>query len=158
VSLLWLLLLLSLLCSLCAAAFSYRQGMNTICAPLLLTMPEVDAYCCFRKMIVEQFPLYWAMDHSGIEAACVLVDELLKITDKELYEHLSKTIKQSPAAQVYAFFCTWLICCTCSVLLYLLCLLVCSWFVNQLMRPASSLLSLSCPCRPFKSFRKYPST
>ena len=50
--------------------FSYRQGMNAICAPLLYCMPEVDAYHAFVKLVTEKFPLYWTNDVVGAEAGC----------------------------------------------------------------------------------------
>eukprot|EP00027_Filamoeba_sp_ATCC50430_P018947 CAMPEP_0168565340 /NCGR_PEP_ID=MMETSP0413-20121227/13782_1 /TAXON_ID=136452 /ORGANISM="Filamoeba nolandi, Strain NC-AS-23-1" /LENGTH=417 /DNA_ID=CAMNT_0008597183 /DNA_START=173 /DNA_END=1426 /DNA_ORIENTATION=- len=78
---------------------SYVQGMNAICAPFLYVMPELDAFFAFSKFAKFCSPLYF---NPGIEGAFVgleLLDEILKLTDPDLYIHLlSKDLK----AEMYA--------------------------------------------------------
>jgi len=52
------------------APLTYLQGMNAISAPFLYSMPEVDAFACFCKLVVERFPLYWLSDTAGASAGC----------------------------------------------------------------------------------------
>lgn len=84
-----------------ASPFSYRQGMNAICAPLLFCMPEVDAFATFEKMITEKFPLYWTNDVVGGQAACKLIDQCLNAVDPELFSHLQRYGNLN--AYIYAF-------------------------------------------------------
>jgi cell cycle arrest protein BUB2 len=87
--------------------FTYCQGMNTICAPFLYTMNELEAYYCFVKLITVKTPLYWLSSHIGVEAGCKLVDECLAVVDSELYHHLAS---RSLQAYVYAFHCVSSLC------------------------------------------------
>jgi len=66
--------------------FSYLQGMNLICAPLLHCMPgkfgagsfsiaatlnsiaEVDAFYAFSVIITRKIPLYYVCGHIGAQA------------------------------------------------------------------------------------------
>lgn len=82
--------------------FSYCQGMNTICAPFLFCMPEVEAYFTFCQFITRKFPLYWISSHIGAQAGCMLVDEVLCEVDDELFAHLQK---HNLSAYLYAFSC-----------------------------------------------------
>jgi len=54
-----------------APKFTYCQGMNSICAPFLYCMPEVDAFFVFCKFVTQKFPLYWVSAHIGAQAGCV---------------------------------------------------------------------------------------
>jgi len=84
--------------------FTYCQGMNTICAPFLYCMPEVDAFYAFNKFITKKFPLYWISAHIGVHAGCMLVDKCLSIVDPELCAYLTKK-NHLHSAYVYAFPC-----------------------------------------------------
>lgn len=85
----------------------YCQGMNTICAPFLYTMPEVDAFYAFSKMITRKFPLYWVSAHIGVQAGCKLVGECLEVVDRELADHLTA---HSLDPYIYAFACVSSLC------------------------------------------------
>lgn len=37
---------------------TYVQGLNVVAAPFLYTMPEVDAFFAFTKLILHHVPLY----------------------------------------------------------------------------------------------------
>jgi len=82
--------------------FTYCQGMNTICAPFLFTMSEVEAYYSFERLLTNQFPLYWVSSHIGAQAGCMLVDAVLKEVDHTLFAHLES---HKLSAYLYAFSC-----------------------------------------------------
>jgi len=83
-------------------SFTYCQGMNTVCAPFLFAMSEVDAFFAFCKFVTQKFPLYWVSAHIGVQAGCELVDQCLKAVDTELAAHLDRFKLH---AYLYAFAC-----------------------------------------------------
>ena len=82
--------------------FTYCQGMNTICAPMLFSMGELAAYHSFAHFIARLTPLYWLSSHIGVEAGCKLVDRALEAIDPELHTHLHQAGLHS---YLYAFHC-----------------------------------------------------
>ena len=82
--------------------FTYCQGMNTICAPMLFSMGELGAYYSFCHFIARLTPLYWLSSHIGVEAGCKLVDRCLQAIDPVLHSHLKQAGLHS---YLYAFHC-----------------------------------------------------
>ena len=82
--------------------FTYCQGMNTICAPMLFSMGELAAYHSFCHFITRLTPLYWLSSHIGVEAGCKLVDRCLQAIDPTLHTHLKQAGLHS---YLYAFHC-----------------------------------------------------
>merc|ERR1711971_905308 len=77
----------------------YCQGMDAIAAGLLYVMPELDAFASFSLLINSHFPTYFYSDGTrkkmlmGAYAASWLAWDVLKICDREIFNHL----KQLPA-------------------------------------------------------------
>ena len=82
--------------------FTYCQGMNTICAPMLFSMVELAAYHSFCHFVARLTPLYWLSSHIGVEAGCRLVDRCLLAIDPSLHAHLKSAGLHS---YLYAFHC-----------------------------------------------------
>ncbi|EFP89812.1 hypothetical protein PGT21_023153 [Puccinia graminis f. sp. tritici] len=81
--------------------FTYVQGMNVLAAPFLYTMPsELEAFYAFTRFIEFHCPLYVQPTLEGVHRGLKLLDECLKIVDRELFDYLrSKNL----AAEIYAF-------------------------------------------------------
>ncbi|KAI8455339.1 rab-GTPase-TBC domain-containing protein [Phakopsora pachyrhizi] len=81
--------------------FTYVQGMNVLAAPFLYTMPsELEAFYSFTRFIEFHCPLYVQPTLEGVHRGLKLLDECLKIVDRELFDYLrSKNL----AAEIYAF-------------------------------------------------------
>jgi len=68
----------------------YNQGMNTILAPFIVCMNEMDAFHCFHHLLEKVTPTYWMSYerkgslgtsegfYLGARAACRLADKLLR--------------------------------------------------------------------------------
>eukprot|EP01135_Chromosphaera_perkinsii_P002925 Nk52_evm36s230 gene=Nk52_evmTU36s230 len=81
-------------------SFSYVQGMNVLAAPFLFSMPEIDAFYSFAKLVREYCPTYVQPTLVGVHAGLNILDEILENVDPELYCYLlSKHLK----AELYAF-------------------------------------------------------
>eukprot|EP01111_Echinosteliopsis_oligospora_P013858 TRINITY_DN5083_c0_g1_i2.p1 TRINITY_DN5083_c0_g1~~TRINITY_DN5083_c0_g1_i2.p1 ORF type:complete len:328 (-),score=60.55 TRINITY_DN5083_c0_g1_i2:132-1115(-) len=66
----------------------YVQGMNTLMAPFLYILPEVDAFYAFGSFILEHCYLYVVPNIQGVHTGLKLMDKILHIVDPELYRHL----------------------------------------------------------------------
>jgi len=72
----------------------YIQGMNSVAAPLLCIMPEVDAYYCYKLLIRDHMPTYFCRasgNNAGMEGAnlgVAIVIMTLERQDPQLFEHL----------------------------------------------------------------------
>src|SRR3546814_1267887 len=70
------------------------QGMNVLLAPLLYTMPELDAFYCYDALLTRQCPRYVLKNMEGAHDACGLVDQLLAVFDPQLRTYLEeKSVK-----------------------------------------------------------------
>eukprot|EP01084_Bolivina_argentea_P128798 227591_1 len=73
----------------------YCQGMDAIAAGLLYVMPELDAYTSFSSLMNHHFPTYFYSDKHrkkdliGAYAASFLSWDILKVCDREIFNHLS---------------------------------------------------------------------
>ena len=73
----------------------YVQGMNLLAAPMLYVLPEADAYCAFRHLVVHHCPRYVTKMLVGAHDGAKLTDHVLKIFDNELYTFLKKQMLSS---------------------------------------------------------------
>eukprot|EP00771_Trimastix_marina_P000481 gnl/Trimastix_PCT/1501.p1 GENE.gnl/Trimastix_PCT/1501~~gnl/Trimastix_PCT/1501.p1 ORF type:complete len:335 (+),score=76.56 gnl/Trimastix_PCT/1501:74-1006(+) len=78
----------------------YVQGMNVMCAPFLYVMPEVDAFFCFRRLLIRHCPNYVYPMLEGAHAGVSLLDEVLEVVDGELFAYLKRN---GLHAKIYAF-------------------------------------------------------
>eukprot|EP00475_Leptophrys_vorax_P013125 TRINITY_DN19493_c0_g1_i2.p1 TRINITY_DN19493_c0_g1~~TRINITY_DN19493_c0_g1_i2.p1 ORF type:complete len:376 (+),score=77.81 TRINITY_DN19493_c0_g1_i2:55-1128(+) len=78
----------------------YIQGMNALAGMFLYTMPELDAFHCFSRLITKYCPMYWVPDIWGPKAGCVLFNQVLKAVDQELYDWLKMC---NCPAELFAF-------------------------------------------------------
>jgi len=46
----------------------YVQGMSILCAPFIYVMPEVDAFFCFRRLLLRHCPNYVYPMLEGVHA------------------------------------------------------------------------------------------
>lgn len=83
--------------------FTYVQGMNTLCAPLLFVMPELDAFATFTRILTLICPTYVRHDLVGAKAGAKLVGHIIRSKDVEYADYLSKEISGGPT--IYAFEC-----------------------------------------------------
>lgn len=70
---------------------AYVQGMNVLAAPFLYTMPEVDAFFAFRRLLQHHCPRYVKPNLEGAVDGTRLLQEVLRVTDPELHDHLAST-------------------------------------------------------------------
>jgi len=71
----------------------YAQGMNIYAAAFLYCMPEVDAFFCLKKFMIDHCPMYMNLRHQripGVYQAVKLFGEVLGKFDPELAQHISK--------------------------------------------------------------------
>ena len=75
----------------------YSQGMNCIAAGLLYVMPEIYAFATFSILINVHFPMYFYNKKDqrknaliGAWAGAYLAHDIIKLCDKELFDHLKK--------------------------------------------------------------------
>eukprot|EP01084_Bolivina_argentea_P036986 68377_1 len=72
----------------------YCQGMDAIAAGLLYVMPELDAFTTYSLLMNKHFPTYFISDKSrktdliGAYAASYLSWDILKVCDREIFNHL----------------------------------------------------------------------
>jgi len=76
--------------------FSYCQGFNNIMATLLFIMPEVDAFYCFSKLLLEYVPSYAKEKIPGAFQALKLIREILFRIDPTFAKEFYDKCKQSP--------------------------------------------------------------
>jgi hypothetical protein len=82
--------------------WKYCQGMNVYAGMFLFVMPELDAYNCFVTYCTKHIPFYWKSNHIGVEAGCALLDRILQLVDRPLYDKLTNLVPQLYAI-LYAF-------------------------------------------------------
>ncbi|KAJ5067858.1 mitotic check point protein bub2 [Anaeramoeba ignava] len=70
---------------------TYVQGMNLLCGALLYTMPEIDAFYAFDKLISDHCPLYAVSQIKGVYQGIYLFDQIVKIVDPELHTFFQQT-------------------------------------------------------------------
>eukprot|EP00297_Palpitomonas_bilix_P011698 CAMPEP_0113877662 /NCGR_PEP_ID=MMETSP0780_2-20120614/6227_1 /TAXON_ID=652834 /ORGANISM="Palpitomonas bilix" /LENGTH=325 /DNA_ID=CAMNT_0000863997 /DNA_START=57 /DNA_END=1034 /DNA_ORIENTATION=+ /assembly_acc=CAM_ASM_000599 len=73
---------------------TYVQGLNVVAAPFLYTMPEVDAFFAFTKLVLHHIPLYTEKRIIGAYRGCDLFDDVLKAVDSQLASHLQQRSHQ----------------------------------------------------------------
>ncbi len=66
----------------------YVQGVNVLLGPFLYLMPEIDAYYCCHALLTEHIPRYVTKNLDGVVVGITLLDKILKILDRELYDHI----------------------------------------------------------------------
>ena len=68
--------------------FGYIQGMSDMLSPILyVTKNEVDAFWCFVGLM-QKIEKYFDFDNGGMKKQLVLLRDLLKTVDPELYSYL----------------------------------------------------------------------
>ncbi|KAJ4459629.1 putative bub2 protein [Paratrimastix pyriformis] len=67
----------------------YVQGMSVLAAPFIYVMPEVDAFFCFRRMLLRHCPNYVYPMLEGVHAGVALLDEVLHHCDPQLFAYLA---------------------------------------------------------------------
>jgi cell cycle arrest protein BUB2 len=83
--------------------------MNALCGAFLSCMTEADAFSALTNFVCVSTPLYWLSSHIGANAGCKLVDQVLRVVDPALADHLAEC---TPGAYVYAFHCVSSFCST----------------------------------------------
>lgn len=83
--------------------FTYLQGMNALCGVFLYCMSELCAFSALVHFVGELTPTYWLESHIGAQAGVVLMDQILKIADPILAEHISKKIPNDNATETGAY-------------------------------------------------------
>jgi len=69
----------------------YLQGMNALCGVFLYIMPELDAFYCFKSLILNLLPRYMTSNMEGVKEGCALADECLEILDPDLFNYIRKS-------------------------------------------------------------------
>ena len=72
----------------------YVQGMNCIAGVFLYQMPELDAFYCFKKLAYSYCPLYYCESIEGAYTGTQLAEEVLKLVDADLYNHLNTLLQK----------------------------------------------------------------
>lgn len=78
----------------------YVQGMNVLLAPILLVMPELDAFFTFSCMLKHHCPRYVVKNLDGSHHGCELVAKCFPVADLELFTHVDARISN---VELYAF-------------------------------------------------------
>lgn len=76
----------------------YVQGMNVIAGAFLYVFPELEAFFSVMKFL-KCCPLYWTKGIEGAYQGLELLDEILRVTDPELFLVLSKANHEGLALQ-----------------------------------------------------------
>lgn len=79
---------------------TYVQGMTFLLAPFLYVMPEVDAFYCYRRLLLYHMPNYVLTNLQGVHLGAQLLDDVLKYCDPDLYNYFSS---KKFTAITYAF-------------------------------------------------------
>jgi len=70
------------------SSLGYIQGMNAICGAFLYVLPEVDAFCCFSALVLEQCYQYLVPSIAGVYEGLSLLTKALEHVDPDLYSYL----------------------------------------------------------------------
>ena len=57
--------------------------MNAIAAAFLYVLPEVDAFFCLRRLLVELAPRYVTPSLDGVEDGCALVGAVIQAVGRQ---------------------------------------------------------------------------
>jgi len=79
----------------------YVQGMNVLAAPFMyVAKSEAEAYAAFDRLITYECPGYVRGSMDGVHKGLKLVDEILRVVDPQLADHL---LSKGMNAEIYAF-------------------------------------------------------
>jgi len=81
-------------------SWKYTQGLNVFAGVFLYVLPELDAFNVLSTFCAHYIPLYWQLNHIGVQAGCYISDKILQMIDPEIYNHL---VKHQIIALIYAF-------------------------------------------------------
>eukprot|EP01031_Cornospumella_fuschlensis_P046295 gene46295-56687_t len=76
-----------------AADHGYVQGMNVLLGPLLLVLPEVDAYYCFLQLLSKHIPTYVMKNLDGVHRGSAIASKCLAVIDKPLHTHIINKLR-----------------------------------------------------------------
>ena len=71
----------------------YRGSMNFIAALLLLFLSEEQAFWCFRSIVEDYLPNYFADSLVGVQVDQLMFESLLEQIMPEIYDHIQSLDK-----------------------------------------------------------------